>query len=291
MSFLRRQTSGFNRTLLVILNLLILSVALAGLSGGFAGDAFLLTCVMMVAGLNIAISFVFGRGGFSTQIARDIWTACKYLAVGGNVILIFVLFALGISAAQIRPIILAALLISCATVAWRFDPVNGEVAMPSPVLTQRSRLWDDNVDIRFQQAIIAKSTVFPSYRIYLATFLGGPAAGFWLLSKNYKALRKPGAAFLTFWLGLIVSMVVIEAAPHVLPNVPKGASRYIFAMVDGLCLAMFARFSQDSSIEEALALGARMGSRWFVIWTSIVWTICTIAAVAAISFLRWRLHF
>jgi len=103
--------------------------------------------------------------------------------------------------------------------------------------------------------------VVPTYPLYtpgqvgLATFLGGPPAGAWLLARNFKRLGQPGRGHLTVILGIVGTAILLGCALAL--NLPSVISIVlVFAMV-GL-----ARSLQGKAVERHEQCGGRRASNW-----------------------------
>ena len=123
--------------------------------------------------------------------------------------------------------------------------------------------------------------VVPTYPMYsagqmaLATFLGTPFAGCLLLGKNYSRLRKPGAAWLAYAIGAIVTGLLLFAAIAV-----EGYPR-IFSVAGVIAIGVLGRALQGDAYELHERSGGRQASWWVTVGLSLLTTLCWVLLVVA----------
>jgi hypothetical protein len=119
--------------------------------------------------------------------------------------------------------------------------------------------------------------------IYFSTFLGGPLAGAYLLSENYKSLNNFEAAKRTwfvvvlFCVGLILALVLVPL-PDKVPN-------FIVPLAYSLVARYFAEKEQKIKIEQEMTLGAVYFSIWRVLLITLISFIILTAILLTTFFL------
>ncbi|HEY5935695.1 MAG TPA: hypothetical protein VIU61_13695 [Kofleriaceae bacterium] len=123
--------------------------------------------------------------------------------------------------------------------------------------------------------------VVPTYPMYsagqmaLATFLGTPFAGCLLLGKNYSRLRKPGAAWLAYGIGALVTGLLLFAAIAV-----EGYPR-IFSVAGVIVIGVLGRALQGDAYDHHERSGGRRASWWVTVGLSLLTTLCWVVLVVA----------
>ncbi len=120
-------------------------------------------------------------------------------------------------------------------------------------------------------------TVIPTYPMYssgqvaLATFLGGPVGGSWLIAQNFKRMRQPGHA-MTLILG-IVGTALLLAAAVALPAFPRWTSLALVGLMSAI-----ARGTQGDAYRRHLELGGPRASSWTAAGVGLI-SLVVLAAV------------
>jgi hypothetical protein len=110
-------------------------------------------------------------------------------------------------------------------------------------------------------------------QIYVASFVGGPFAGAWFVSRNYRTLSKSTAAFRSIVVGCIA---VIAMVPLILV-LPEHFPNLVVPIAYSIAFYYFAkpRFVEDSAMGIAFGRGWR---HWVtLIGVSILWLALTFA--------------
>ena len=122
-------------------------------------------------------------------------------------------------------------------------------------------------------------SLFTESAITVATALGGPLAGAFLFSMNYKTLGRPDAARRSLFIGvggLVVFFAVLFALPdHLVDAVPNA----FYAALWGALAYAFVHKYQQEHIKAHLASGGCKGSGWVVFGISIAGLILTLLMV------------
>lgn len=118
-----------------------------------------------------------------------------------------------------------------------------------------------------------ENKIYSITAIGVATFLGGPLAGYYLLSKNYETLNNKDAADKMLTTGVIVtlSMLLILSLLTFIPN-------YLISIIFIILLTNHANKNQAEGIEKVLASGGSKYSGWNVFGVIIITGLLTIAA-------------
>ncbi|RJR13670.1 hypothetical protein C4585_01715 [Candidatus Parcubacteria bacterium] len=116
------------------------------------------------------------------------------------------------------------------------------------------------------------------------TFLGGPLAGGYFLSKNFKGLGNESAAKKAFWGGIatiVISAVLLGITPaSVIDKLPNSALPIIYI----ICIYFIYQRLQKQLITERLASSAEKQSVWKALGISLLCTVITIVIFVAIMF-------
>ncbi len=99
--------------------------------------------------------------------------------------------------------------------------------------------------------------LFDSYSVGLATFLGGPVAGSFLMALNYRRLGLKGKATLALIIGAIVTALAILIGW----NLPSSVN-FPLALALLFVTQRLARFLQGPAIQQHVQQGGSLASRW-----------------------------
>jgi uncharacterized integral membrane protein len=136
--------------------------------------------------------------------------------------------------------------------------------------------------------------LFPStvtYKLYnerailIATFVGGPLAGGYLLARNFGALNEPAKAGKTWiiTIGIMLLLVVSVFIPAA-DAIPGFVYSLLFC-----CTAHFAaRKYQGSSIALHQTNGGRLYTTWRAVLTGLVFMVLMIGLILALFYLQDR---
>jgi hypothetical protein len=109
----------------------------------------------------------------------------------------------------------------------------------------------------------------PAYstkQITLATFLGGPLAGCWLLSLNYRLFEQPRNAFFSIIAGILGTIAVLAISLVLPPWLPK----IVLPVAYTLAVRGIADPLQGSLLDEHARNGGRVGSWWIVVGIAVL---------------------
>ncbi|MEL7186294.1 MAG: hypothetical protein AAFN50_07645, partial [Pseudomonadota bacterium] len=96
-----------------------------------------------------------------------------------------------------------------------------------------------DAEVTTDMAVGTGGRVYKSWHVGLATFLGTPLAGFWLMGTNYAALGQPGKRGTMMWSGIGTTVAVIALAlvlPENFPSMPINIA--VVAAMVALCNAL-----------------------------------------------------
>jgi hypothetical protein len=119
-------------------------------------------------------------------------------------------------------------------------------------------------------------TLFDSNSVGLATLMGGPVAGSFLMALNYRRLGRVSKAVVALVIGVIVTGLAILIGW----NLPASAK---FPMALALLFATqrLARYLQGPAIQEHLQHGGRLASRWTAFGSGVAF----MAVIFGVAFL------
>jgi hypothetical protein len=127
--------------------------------------------------------------------------------------------------------------------------------------------------------------VLPLYPLYsadqvgIATFLGGPIGGGWLIARNYKRLGQVGAAWTTM-IATVVATAALLAIAFFGPQLPP-IGLGVMGVVGMIAIA---RGTQGSMLAHHASVGGRKGSSWIALATGLVSIVITLGVVVGIAF-------
>lgn len=105
--------------------------------------------------------------------------------------------------------------------------------------------------------VISIHPMYSAGQVWLATFLGGPVGGGWLMALNYKRLGEPGKARMTVALS-VLAMAALIAIGFVTPD----RSMSWLAIVPIIVMRALAKSLQGAAYDRHVAAGGSRGSSW-----------------------------
>jgi hypothetical protein len=99
--------------------------------------------------------------------------------------------------------------------------------------------------------------MYSAGQVALATFLGGPLGGGWLMALNYKRLGEPGKAPIA----IVLSVLAMAALIAIGLVAGQGAVLWLM-IVPVFVVSQLAKFLQGAAYDRHVALGGSRGSRW-----------------------------
>lgn len=129
------------------------------------------------------------------------------------------------------------------------------------------------------QPVASAARLYSSRQIYLASFLGGPMAAAWIMSRNFRALSEQAQATRLLWQGLAVTFAVIAVALVLPEQVP----RYIWPITYSVLIYQYARAVFDARYKRHLSEAGALGSWWMVVAVSLIGILIVIALALPMS--------
>lgn len=140
---------------------------------------------------------------------------------------------------------------------------------------------------KIDQTLTGDVAVPPVVRFYdmnqisWGTFLGGPMAGCWFLSTNWRLLGEGGTAFRTLVTGIVGTMAMLVAIQFLPDNIPH----FIIPAAYTAVLASVAKAHQKAKLDEFLAKGGKAYSSWRALFVSFLWLGITLVLFVALGLL------
>lgn len=107
-----------------------------------------------------------------------------------------------------------------------------------------------------------------NYKLYttrcvaIATFIGGPLAGFYLISVNFENLNKLDLAQKAFILGISISLLLFTALIILPEQITNIIPKSILPIINSMLLGQYADAQQGSDIKNHLKSGGKKYSGW-----------------------------
>ena len=123
--------------------------------------------------------------------------------------------------------------------------------------------------------------LFPLYstgQVVLASFLGGPLAGGWVLRTNFARLKNQKAGWATLLVGALASAVLMWFAFIVPSHFPS----FFVAGPGILLMFLIAQHWQGATIEDHYLRGGPRGSSWRAAGIGLVGLVATVAMIFAV---------
>ncbi len=130
-----------------------------------------------------------------------------------------------------------------------------------------------------------------NYKLYTtgwmvaATFIGGPLAGFYLLSVNFKNLKKPQLAKKALIQGVFISCALFTSfmllPQKILDIIPKSIFPMLYSMFTGL----YADIQQGSEIKNHVKNGGKRYSGWRAAGVGITCLVLTFLYIFALGYI------
>ena len=110
-------------------------------------------------------------------------------------------------------------------------------------------------------------------QIYVASFLGSPAAAAWFMALNHRALSEPLKQQQMLLLGGVATVLVVIVAfllPERTPNI-------VWPLAYSIGIYYFAQARFGSTVERHLAEGGKRGSWWRLVGISLLFMLGVVA--------------
>lgn len=122
---------------------------------------------------------------------------------------------------------------------------------------------------------------YSSGQITVATFLGTPIAGAWLMAQNYKAMGRESFARQALIFGVVATLIVFVLAavlPDSTPNV-------LLPVVYTVIVQAIARAKQGPQFQAHIADGGLRHSNWRVVGIGLLFMVVVLLFMVAVLFL------
>jgi hypothetical protein len=139
------------------------------------------------------------------------------------------------------------------------------------------------------QAVAAGTTATALYsprQVGVASFLGSPLAGAWVLSLNFRGLGDQKEAHSTLLRGIAATIVVFGVASFL----PLTASTVLWPVIYSAMIEVYAKKVFGLRFEAHVASGGRRGSWWLVIGIGLLFLLALIGVLFAMAFVLARLN-
>lgn len=127
---------------------------------------------------------------------------------------------------------------------------------------------------------IATGSLYTPVQVFLATFLGSPLAGGWLIAANYKALGRHDAQLKCLLAGVIATLVSIAAALFLPDTIPG----LLIPAALAAATQQVASKLQGEQIEHHLSTGGKKHSVWRVVGVALLAIVVALVLVLATVF-------
>lgn len=131
--------------------------------------------------------------------------------------------------------------------------------------------------------------------IFFCTYIGGPLAGCYLMSKNFESLNKKDLAEMTLKIGIISAVILFGAAVFIPHNTLQRIPAFVIPVSYTTIIYMYAYKLQGKEIDEYIKKGGKKHSGWRAtavgILSLIISFIYSFALVTAIEYFTIRKPF
>lgn len=133
-----------------------------------------------------------------------------------------------------------------------------------------------------ERAPIPPYTLYTQGQVFVATFLGGPLGGAWLMGANYAALGQEDKKNKALLYGGLATILLLIFGIFILPeNIPSS----IIPIISCILMTNIAKSQQGLLIAAHLAKGGKQGSGWHVVRIGLLGLVITLAIGFALAFL------
>ncbi len=98
----------------------------------------------------------------------------------------------------------------------------------------------------------------------IATYLGGPIAGFYLMSANFKNLHNTKSAKKTLYIGIVSSIVLFTGVLFVPGVIIDAVPHFLIPLIYTVVITVYAQGIHGEIIKEHLNKGGEIYSGWKV---------------------------
>jgi threonine/homoserine/homoserine lactone efflux protein len=125
--------------------------------------------------------------------------------------------------------------------------------------------------------------MYSARQVYVASFLGSPIAGAWIMSLTFRALNRNDAANTTLMLG-VVATVVAAAVAYLLP---EKTPNLLWPLAYSITIYYLAKHQMEADVNSRIENGGRRGSWWIVFGVS---ALCAFVVILLALGVYFKLH-
>jgi len=144
----------------------------------------------------------------------------------------------------------------------------------------------NEIEELYEQQIALKK-IYKAQAIRVATFLGGPIVGGYLIAENFKAMGQERQSKVT-WIATALFTVVILAIILFVPGVEK--MRMLLPLLYSFVAYYLVNYLQDDNIKNHLSEGGEEFGWGRVIIISLIGAACTAALFVGVIFLAYSFN-
>lgn len=133
---------------------------------------------------------------------------------------------------------------------------------------------------------VNSSKVYTKNAIAIATYFGGPLAGFYMMSENFKNFGNKEIAKKTFKIGSVATalffLLLFIIPEYIMHNIPK----FIIPFFYSYLIYYYTNKLQGKNIEEFINTGGQKNSGWKVFWVLILCNAVLVSYIVLITILK-----
>ena len=141
-------------------------------------------------------------------------------------------------------------------------------------------------DISSTAAPNTEIKLFTERAIGIATGLGGPLGGAYLISRNFRSLGKDDRARMAIIVGIVITVVVFGLVALLPEATVMKIPSHLVPLIFGITGYLIVKKYQQEEIEAHLAGGGKKGSGYVVFSASIVFLVVSLGVFSLVWFLR-----
>jgi hypothetical protein len=107
-----------------------------------------------------------------------------------------------------------------------------------------------------------KKKLYSTAAVRIGTFLGGPAIGGYMISKNYNRCRKRTAARITLLAGIVLTLTIILPFLFIPADVSSKLPGYVIPLLYTIIAHWYVEHYQGPQIKDHLEKGGSFVSNW-----------------------------
>lgn len=175
----------------------------------------------------------------------------------------------------------------------RAESASGQVVCPEcgvgfgiPIAEHMNRLFLDSSDTERHAPLVPREGVlFTEKAIGVATLIGGPLAGTFLMARNFRSLHNERGARLTLTIGALFSLFLFTGFAFVpetlVDKLPNGLIPFVYGLVGLLVVRSY----QRKDIAAHIAAGGKKGPWFFAVGSGVVSMVVTMGYIWILALL------